>query len=147
MRTSRRLEDLIPPVRARALDFLAAAQAEGIELIVTCTLRDAQAQDALYAIGRSLPGRKVTHARGGDSFHQYGVALDVVPLRAGKPVWGTRGADLALWQRVGELGEAAGLEWAGRWARFAEFPHFQQRFGYSLADFKAGALGRLATVS
>ena len=50
------------------------------------------------------------------------VAVDVVPMQHGKPVWS---ASAPVWQRVGKLGEEAGLEWAGRWKRFREFPHFQ----------------------
>lgn len=150
MLTSRKIDELAFPAKIRALNFLADARAAGIDLLVTCTLRDAEAQEALYAQGRSAPGRIVTHARGGDSFHQYGVALDVVPLRHGKPVWGTSGDgidedpaddqtdDLELWQRVGAIGEACDLEWAGRWKRGREFPHFQFTGGLTIADFRAG---------
>ena len=64
--------------------------------------------------------------------------FDVVPLRNGKPVWGTTGEDLKLWQRIGEIGKSCGLEWAGDWRTFREFPHFQFTGGLSLADFQAG---------
>jgi len=30
-----------------------------------------------------------------------------------------------VWKRVGEIGEKVGLEWAGRWTTFREYPHFQ----------------------
>lgn len=114
------------------VDFLVRVEMEGIDLLVTCTYRSDEEQARLYAIGRTKPGRRVTNAKPGQSMHNFTVggkpaslAVDVVPLRAGKPVWGTTGADLALWQKVGKLGEAAGLEWAGRWTKFREFPHFQ----------------------
>lgn len=42
--------------------------------------RSPQRQDELYARGRSLPGKIVTHAQGGQSFHNYGFAIDWVPL-------------------------------------------------------------------
>lgn len=138
MLVSRKVDDLVFPVKKRALNFIHACKEVGIDLLVTCTLRDAEAQDALYAQGRTEPGRKVTNARGGSSCHQYGVALDVVPMRNGKPVWTTSGADGVLWRRIGEIGESCGLEWAGRWATFPEFPHFQFTNGLSIADFKAG---------
>lgn len=138
MLVSRKVDDLVFPVKKRALNFIHACKEAGIDLVVTGTLRDAAAQDALYAQGRTEPGSRVTNARGGESFHQYGVALDVVPLRHGKPVWGTAGEDGALWADVGALGEACGLEWAGRWKRFRELPHFQFTHGLTIADFKAG---------
>ena len=136
--SSRRLEDLHPRVRAMCEAHLAACRAAGIDIIVTSTLRTMEEQAALYAQGRSTPGRKVTNAKPGQSFHNYGLAYDVVPLRAGKPVWGTIGPDLALWQRVGALGKAQGLEWAGDWVRFKEFPHFQWTGGLTLKDLQAG---------
>lgn len=130
---SRSLDDLEKGTRLRALLFLEAAADAGVVLLVTCTLRTADDQRALYAIGRTVPGRIVTNAKPGQSWHEArpgevgARALDVVPLRSGKPVWGTAGADGELWARVGALGESAGLEWAGRWRTFREFPHFQYR--------------------
>ena len=165
MLSSRKVDELIYPAKTRALHFLAEAELAGIPLLVICTRRDSEAQDQLYAIGRTRgeldaagllhveprPGRIVTWAKGGFSFHQFLVALDVLPLRHGKPVWGTSGDgidddpsdddrdDLELWQRVGAIGEASGLEWAGRWPRAKrEFPHFQFPGGLAIADFRAG---------
>ena len=123
---SRQLDDLSPATCERAKNFIARCQAAGLNVLVTCTLRTAADQAALYAQGRTKPGPVVTWAGPGQSLHETGRAFDVVPLRNGKPVWGTKGADLALWQQVGALGKAAGLEWAGNWpARIREFPHFQ----------------------
>ena len=138
MISSRRIEDLEPRVGVMARAHLAACAAEGIDLLITSTYRDEEAQEALYAQGRTAPGRKVTNARAGQSFHNYRVAYDVVPLRNGKPVWGTTGADGELWERIGVLGEAVGLEWAGRWTRFREYPHFQFTGGKPLSYFQSG---------
>ena len=107
----------------------------GIELIITSTLRDNEAQNELFAQGRTKAGRVVTNARGGDSFHNYAVAYDVVPVVAGKPIWE---AENPIWQEVGRIGRECGLEWAGDWRSFREFPHFQFTNGLTLADFKAG---------
>jgi peptidoglycan LD-endopeptidase CwlK len=139
MINSRKLDDLSPPVRERAQAFLDACAAAGIDVLVTSTYRDSESQDALYAQGRTAPGAKVTNARAGYSWHNWRCAFDVVPLRHGKPVWGTAGADGQLWRQVGEIGEAAGLEWAARWETFPEFAHFQYTGGLTLADFRAGA--------
>lgn len=139
MKNSRSIDDMIPPAAARARRFLQAANDNGIDLLVTSTLRDHAAQAALYAQGRTKPGRIVTNAKPGQSWHNWGCALDVVPLRNGKPVWGTTAdPDRQLWERVGQLGEQAGLEWAGRWRRFREFAHFQYTGGLTLADLQAG---------
>jgi peptidoglycan L-alanyl-D-glutamate endopeptidase CwlK len=121
-----------------AAHHIVACMKAGIDLLVTCTFRDREEQATLYALGRTVPGKKVTNAKAGQSFHNYGLAYDVVPMRLGKPVWGTTGADLLLWQKVGELGKEAGLEWAGEWVGFKEFPHFQFTGGHPIAFFQGG---------
>ena len=127
--SSRKLTDLHPQMQPMVTRFLANARAAGIDLLVTCTYRSNEEQAALYAIGRTKPGRIVTNARPGRSTHNNtlngkpaALAVDVVPLRDGKPVWS---ASDPVWKRVGEIGEKVGLEWAGRWTTFREFPHFQ----------------------
>jgi peptidoglycan LD-endopeptidase CwlK len=139
MLNSRNLSDLAPPVRAMAQAFLDACAAAGIDVLVTSTYRDHASQAALYAQGRTTPGARVTNAQPGYSWHNWRCAFDVVPLRAGKPVWGTSGPDGQLWQQLGAIGEACGLEWAGRWETFREYAHFQYTGGLTMADFRAGA--------
>lgn len=79
-------------------------------------------QQVTYDQGRTLPGKIVTNAEPGDSYHQYGLAIDVVP-RAYKamPDWNPSGP---LWIKIGQLAEAAGLEWGGRWSK-PDRPHVQ----------------------
>lgn len=127
--TSRKLTDLHPLMQPLVVDFLARAEMVGIDLLVTCTYRSDEEQARLYAQGRTKAGKIVTNAKPGQSMHNFrsggnpaSLAVDVVPMRAGKPVWA---AGDPIWAEVGLLGEAAGLEWAGRWKRFREFPHFQ----------------------
>ncbi len=127
--SSRKLTDLHPQMQPMVTRFLANARAAGIDLLVTCTYRSNEEQAALYAIGRTKPGRIVTNAKPGRSTHNNtlngkpaALAVDVVPLRDGKPVWS---ASDPVWKRVGEIGEKVGLEWAGRWTTFREYPHFQ----------------------
>lgn len=138
MINSRKLEDLHPKVMLMVVEFIQKCKDNGIDLLVTSTYRDHESQNALYAQGRTAPGKKVTNAKGGQSWHNWRVAVDVVPLRNGKPVWGTTGVDWELWEAVGNIGESVGLEWAGRWKTFKEFAHFQYTGGMTLADFQAG---------
>jgi peptidoglycan LD-endopeptidase CwlK len=138
MGDSRNLDDLHPTVAAKARDFISRCKAHNVDLLVTCTLRSMATQAALYAQGRTTPGKRVTNAKPGQSFHNYGLALDVVPLRFGKPVWNTSDP---VWQTVAACGEGAGLEWAGRWKSFKEMAHFQFTGGHPLAYFQGG--GRL----
>ncbi|MCV5090722.1 M15 family metallopeptidase, partial [Escherichia coli] len=61
--------------------------------------------------------------RGGESYHNYGLAVDIVPTNAqGKPTWQ---ASREVWEAIGRAGERQGLEWGGRWTGFSDVPHFQ----------------------
>jgi peptidoglycan L-alanyl-D-glutamate endopeptidase CwlK len=132
---SRSLDDLIPPAKKRVQAFLEAAKAAGIDLLVTSTYRDNESQNALYAQGRTKPGKIVTNAKAGQSWHNYRCAVDVVPIVAGKPRWDVKDE---VWQKVGKLGKEAGLEWAGDWKRFKEYHHFQYTNGLTLAQLQSG---------
>jgi peptidoglycan L-alanyl-D-glutamate endopeptidase CwlK len=139
MINSRNLADLAPVCKEKAESFLNLAKDAGIDLLVTSTYRDNESQAALYAQGRTKPGVIVTNARPGQSWHNWRCAFDVVPLRHGKPVWGTSGEDGNLWRKVGELGESVGLEWAGRWTgKLREMAHFQYTGGLTLAELQSG---------
>ncbi|WP_439648439.1 M15 family metallopeptidase [Aquimarina aggregata] len=59
----------------------------GIRLQVTSAFRSWKEQAQLYNQGRSSPGQIVTHAKAGESYHNYGLAFDVVEIRSGRPIW------------------------------------------------------------
>lgn len=102
-------------------------KAQGINVVVAPKggLRTFAEQDELYAQGRTKPGNIVTNARGGESYHNYGLAVDIVPTdQNGKPTWQ---ASQAVWETIGRAGERQGLEWGGRWGSFPDTPHFQFR--------------------
>jgi len=125
-------EGLIPEVRAKVEQWHEACLALGVEMLVYCTHRTPIEQEVLYAKGRTTPGPKVTNAPPWQSWHQYGMAVDAVPLDAGKPVWRYSAAN-GLWAVAVEEGDKAGLEWAGRWKTFREYVHWQYTEGLSLA--------------
>ena len=78
----------------------------------------------------------MTRAKAGQSWHNHRCALDVVPLVNGKAIWD----DQAMWKQVGEIGKACGLEWAGDWKTFKEYPHFQYTGGMTLAQLQSGSV-------
>lgn len=127
-----RLGKLHPKVREAARKFINAAEAEGIKLRVTHTLRTIAEQDALYAQGRTAPGKIVTNAKGGRSFHNYGLALDVVEIKDGKALWSN-----PRWNRIGELGKQYGFKWGGDWQSLKDMPHFEMTFGYTTSQLMA----------
>lgn len=103
--------------------FLDAAAEAQIDLLVTCTYRSFAEQRQLYEQGRASPGPIVTRAQPGESAHNFGLAIDVVPIVNGKPDW--VGSD-TIWQTVGSMGEQAGLQWFGAPnSPYIELCHFQ----------------------
>ena len=93
------------------------------------------------AIGLIL-GSKVTQAKGGYSFHNYGLAFDIVFLidKDGNGTfeeasWDTKTDfdkdGIADWMEVVNIAKQYGFEWGGDW-KFTDAPHFQKTFGYSV---------------
>ena len=134
MINSRNLSDLHPKVKTLCEQFIASCAKQNIDILITSTYRDTESQNALYAQGRTTPGKKVTNAKGGQSFHNWKVAFDFCPIVNGKAQWN----DVALFTKCGEIAESIGLEWAGRWVKFRELAHCQYTNGLTLADFQAG---------
>ena len=134
MVNSRNINDLHTKVTAMASEFINRCKAEGIDVLITSTYRDAESQNELYAQGRTKPGKKVTNAKAGQSYHNWRVAFDFVPIVNGKAQWN----DAELFTKCGEIAEGVGLEWAGRWVKFKELAHCQYTGGLKLADFQAG---------
>jgi len=126
--SSRSIEDLNHDMRGMATVHKQLCAAEGVELLIYCTRRDNKEQDALYAIGRTLPGKIVTNARAGESAHNpdefdKASAYDCCPMISGKPMWDTKHP---AWPIVIRCGEDAGLIASARWSgKLRESAHFQ----------------------
>ena len=98
-------------------------------------LRTFAEQDALYAQGRTKPGKKVTNAKGGQSVHNYGFAVDIVLIIDGKEAsWDTKkdwdGDKVADWDECVKVFAKYGRSWGGNWTSFKDMPHFD-KIGYS----------------
>ena len=140
-RTIENLAGLNRKFKAQAEKFLIAAQPicdhHGIIIEVISGLRSWKQQAALYAQGRTKPGRIVTRARPGSSWHNYGLAIDLGLFANGKYLDAAdpKRAD-RIYKELGTLAATRGIEWAGTWKTFTETPHFQNRFGMSIAEAK-----------
>jgi|SRR5580692_4120757 peptidoglycan L-alanyl-D-glutamate endopeptidase CwlK len=119
--SSRSLTVLHPAFRSKAEQFLEAAYQAGLDVLVYCTMRTFDEQTMLYAQGRTVPGKIVTNAKAGQSAHNYGLAFDGAPLIGGKIAWD----DHPHWLLYGQVAKQIGLEWAGTWVSFKEYPHIQ----------------------
>jgi peptidoglycan LD-endopeptidase CwlK len=135
-RADKKLANVHPTLKAKAIELIKRAYTQGIYVLITQGYRSIEEQNELYAQGRTKPGKIVTNARGGYSYHNFGLAFDIVIQNAdGSLCWSV--AD-KRWKTVGAIGKSLGLEWGGDWRKFPDYPHFQLTFGLSLADLRAG---------
>ena len=103
------------------------------------TLRTIKEQDELYQIGRTKPGKIVTNAKGGQSYHNFGLAIDLVLIIDGKNAsWDILtdfdGDRISDWLECVSIFKKYGYEWGGEWAKLKDAPHFQKTFGQSLVQ-------------
>jgi LAS superfamily LD-carboxypeptidase LdcB len=118
-----RLSKVHPVLAEKAGRILVLASAEGFTLQITQGLRTFAEQDALF---KKRP--KVTNAKGGQSMHNYGLAVDFAFVVGGKVSW-----DEKFYKNIGRWADAVGLEWGGRW-KFVDLPHVQLK---GLPSYKA----------
>lgn len=114
-----RLTKVHPLLQARVLRFFARLEEKGVTPRITQGLRTIEEQNELYAQGRTKPGAIVTNAKGGQSWHNYGMAVDIAFLNPNGSV------DFAVSKEVGKIGQECMLEWGGAWTSFKDMPHFQ----------------------
>ena len=142
--TDKRILELHPDIRITVAEYINLMESKhGMKVRVTGNpYRTFEEQDELYAKGRTKPGKIVTNARAGESYHNYGLAIDVVEI---KPYFGyEKGYDQSRWSLIGKEGKAMGFEWGGDFKTIVDKPHLQMTFGYSegqlLALVKKGVL-------
>ena len=132
-----RLQRLHPICRDKAIDaYNEAVQAtpKGVHPYIDETLRSFERSADLYAQGRTKPGAIVTQAKAGESFHNYGLALDFHLQIDGKDVWNEKNPN---WKVVVNIFKKYGFQWGGDWKSFKDYPHLEYRGDYTIAKLKA----------
>lgn len=141
---STQLAGLQGTLRFKAEMLIRLAEEKGIKIIITQGLRTIEYQNSLYAQGRTTKGSVVTNARGGYSYHNFGLAFDFAILNPnGKTVNWNTSIDLNKdgqkdWYQVAELAQSLGLEAGAFWKSFLDVPHCQLTFGLTTAQLRAG---------
>lgn len=133
MINSRKVEDLQPYVRYLCKRLIEECKKQGIDILITNTLRDQEQQTVYFKKGT---GSRLIGS------HGFGLAFDVVPLKDGKAVWSNK----ALWAQVGAIGKSLSLEWGGDWKHRLDCPHFQFTGGLSDAQIRAGKLPKFPPI-
>ncbi|MDL4841175.1 M15 family metallopeptidase [Aquibacillus rhizosphaerae] len=135
--------ELHPIVNEKKNTLITKAANKNISIVITDGFRTIEEQNAIYARGRTTDGTIVTNAEGGESFHNYGLAIDfALQLGNGDVIWdlaydGNENGE-ADWMEVVEIAKDLGFEWGGDWARFQDYPHLQMNFGLSIRELQRG---------
>lgn len=128
------LNSLHPFFRDQIVKLIEKCKAKGIELAIVETYRTHAKQHEYKTMGK-----KYTSSGAGQSKHQYGLAIDVVPIVKSAAVWD----NVALWRKIGTIGEQLGLCWGGRWRNPYDPGHFEWTGGLTTYHLAKGKLPTL----
>jgi peptidoglycan L-alanyl-D-glutamate endopeptidase CwlK len=120
---SRDIGQLHPLLRWIVPEIIERCAAAGLPVLVTDGFRSQAEQDALYAKGRTAPGRIVTQVRWPNSAHCWGVAFDFCRNIKGREYDDSDN----FFGRVAAIAKPYGLDWGGDWRTFKDRPHLQLR--------------------
>lgn len=149
--TLKRIETIHPKLRVELREIYnqicEKVNSKYCKVRFSSVLRTQSEQDALYAKGRTAPGKKVTWTR--NSYHIQGLAVDIVLLldkdKNGTfetASWDTAfdgdGDGIADWLEVSKIFISYGWQWGlinSKGKRY-DLPHFQKTFGYKVSELK-----------
>lgn len=140
--STKRVALLHPKIRNEVITLIDKAEANlpFVAIRIVQGLRTFEEQNELYAKGRTQPGPRVTNSKGGQSYHNYGLAIDFALLydtnKDGKfdlLSWDTlkdfdRDGE-SDWMEVVDIFEEAGYTWGGRFTSLKDNPHLEKTFG------------------
>lgn len=123
-----RIKLLHPKVQDDFRRFVEEAE-EGLNIVLRVAqgLRTFDEQQALYDQGRTKPGKIVTNAKPGSSYHNYGLAIDVVPLIEN----GTKLDWNFDYNKLLPYAKKYDLVWGGNFKSIVDKPHFEKTLGYN----------------
>lgn len=138
-----KINTLNPKVKPKVIQWITNCYGKGVVVYLTYGTRSIAEQNKIYAQGRTAPGPIVTYAKGGESYHNFGLAWDFALLDpSGKLTYKT---DVDFdkdkkkdWDEA--LAEARKLliECGADFKKLKDLGHLQVTFGLTLAQLRAG---------
>ena len=134
---------LHPAMQHKVWHALEELEMIGEDCLLTSGHRTLKEQQNEWDKGRKTPGKIVTHARPGFSFHNFGLAIDVVPI-------GPLGVELSRknllewtalkrYEVYARIFQAMGFQWGFAMWGF-DRPHFQYSIGLDGHPLSIGAI-------
>jgi len=142
--TTERIQKIHPELRDEVIEIyneICKVLNKGVLCRFAHTYRSNAEQNELY---NKRP--KVTNAKGGQSYHNYGLAIDIVLLldKDGNGTYESASWDNKLdfdkdgqadWLEVVKIFKMYGWEWGGDW-KFTDTPHFQKTLGKTIKELQ-----------
>lgn len=142
------LSKVNPQLASRVKAMAADLAKKGIKVAVTDGFRTKAQQKALYAQGRQplstvnamrkaagmgpITAKEnrstVTKSKSGKSLHNFGLAVDVVPVEKGRPTW--KPSNPSTWNTIAAAAKKYGLTRGPAWDK----PHYELRNGMSIGQ-------------
>ena len=133
--TDERIKSLNDNLQLIANDFINFfSEKYKMQIRITCGFRSNELQHRYYEHGRDLPGKIITFADAGMSFHNYGLAFDICRIIIGKASF------VIPFSILQEAALRFGLKWGGKFS-FHDYMHFEKNFGHPISWYFNG--GRL----
>ena len=109
--------ELHPVLVDKVKGLVQKASSQGLKIRLQEGLRSFERQNELFKSGRN-----VTRARAGNSYHNYGLAIDIVFRdKNNQPSW----SEEHDWLKLGKIGKDLGLKWGGDFKRISDKAHFE----------------------
>ena len=119
-----KIDTLEPEFKPKIAALLLASESvTGLKWVVTAARRTMAEQKAIYAQGRTAPGKVVSNAPPGSSAHNYGLAADLAPLKKDGSIWW--GAPKSIWQKMADEAVKLGLTSGFYFKTIFDAPHVE----------------------
>lgn len=147
-----RANQLHPAIRAVVISCIELLEdsffPKTVKIRIVQGLRTIDEQNNLYAQGRTRPGQIVTKAKGGRSFHNYGLAFDFALMydKDGNGTYETLSWDTKIdfdrdlkadWMEVVRVFKDNKFIWGGDFKSMQDDPHLEKTFGYDWRELFA----------
>lgn len=148
-KTRETVSTLHPLIRNDVSKAIQELERKGVKVRAYSGYRSPEEQEKLYAIGRTVKGKNVTtskpmgstvtNAQPFKSYHNYGLALDLVDITSGTAKWSM---DNPNWLTIRDVFAKYGFDWGanvkygGTFKSINDAPHFEKKFGLTLSQLK-----------
>lgn len=138
-RTEANIATLLPKAQIAARKAMIAVKAlgGGLTVQILSGTRTYAEQTAIYAQGRTKPGKIVTRAKAGQSNHNFGIAFDIGIFKGKTYYTGKNAAENKAYLDAAKLIKPCGLLWGGDWKSSKDYPHYELPTNKSISQVRS----------